>query len=280
MQEVINGFYKAAINDFKSARILYDNHQYSSAIFHTQQSIEKFSKAFGLLNGIVKLDKLKDDIGHNTEKIFRRPINKQLQEFNSYAKSDKLFPDFYRFSNGEEVIDLSNFSKELKKNLTPITHFNSEDFYYLTADEIDNILKNLESFKTKESITIEEVKEKYPSFFNSFAIGIKARTGRNILGKDVKENLEGNQVILNLFQQSLPYFLNLIKVYTNLFWLSLIMNAHNQTSRYPCLCCGEAPEDCYNKEADLVVKFNDIIKVLYDSFLKFEDIYAKNESSL
>lgn len=54
---------KIAEEDLESSKILFENKKYPNSVFSFQQSVEKSTKAFFLLNGISKSRELKD-IGH------------------------------------------------------------------------------------------------------------------------------------------------------------------------------------------------------------------------
>ena len=61
-----------SINDLKLAELAYQTKDYSNALFHLQQSIEKSVKAYGLYYGIIKesKDEIVHKIGHKSPKVY------------------------------------------------------------------------------------------------------------------------------------------------------------------------------------------------------------------
>ena len=59
-------------NDLIIAKMAYDINDYSNALFHLQQSIEKTVKAYGLLLGVI--NDPKEGIGHKTPKVYLKML--------------------------------------------------------------------------------------------------------------------------------------------------------------------------------------------------------------
>ena len=64
--DVAYSFAETALSDSKSAGILYSRKQYPQACYLLQQSVEKSTKAFGLVMGTVKLEELRGPVGHHS----------------------------------------------------------------------------------------------------------------------------------------------------------------------------------------------------------------------
>ena len=63
-----------AYSDLNASIILFENKFYPQSIFYMQQAVEKSIKQLGVYNGVVKPSDLQKDIGHKTEKIFKRVV--------------------------------------------------------------------------------------------------------------------------------------------------------------------------------------------------------------
>ena len=77
-------YYDIAVVDIKASKILFGNKLYSQSVFYFQQSVEKANKAFAILTEIISEEEAKFDRDHNTNKIYKRIIDKQTNEIEQY----------------------------------------------------------------------------------------------------------------------------------------------------------------------------------------------------
>jgi HEPN domain-containing protein len=122
-------YIKCAKNDIAASRILLLIGQNALAIFHLQQSMEKFAKAFLLLAGQAKPNEL---YGHNIVKILER-----VQERNRKSATNQA---------GKNKIDNPKFSKMLAEKRYEISRAKSDQINEFISDfgeTLDKVVERL-----------------------------------------------------------------------------------------------------------------------------------------
>ncbi len=178
--------------DLESSKILFDNKKYPNALFSLQQSVEKSTKAFFLLNEISKSKELMS-IGHYLSKkhlegikenqtkalnlreaIKKNPklkeipmINKlDLEDFENKAiEAEKIIKSVNKgkiYSDNPELLDQNLL--EMNKFLTTAEEFEEKKLDKLTeeelADEWTNNIKAFSKIRREEGVGISEQEEK------------------------------------------------------------------------------------------------------------------------
>ena len=276
-------FYKIARVDFNVSKILYDKLEYSNSIYHLQQSVEKLSKAFGLITQIVKSGDIDKKISHNTKMIFTKNITAQQENFNKLTEINQLFPDFAAFEIGNTKIDFEQEGKNFNNQTKHLLHLQPEDYRYLEDEDIDSIKAQLDSINIETELDLEGFEDKFPLVFNSIFEQLEHKTGLQVPIED-KEMLTNKDTVAIFKEGVIEIIPNVMKfgyLYTSLFLLTLITASHNQTTRYPCLCCGEMPEDIYTRgEMPLVERLSEIFEILDKTFCFYEDVFLSNGNKL
>lgn len=276
--ELAKGFYKTAKSDFRVAKILYDNEEFANTIYHLQQGIEKLSKSFGLFNQIIKPDDIKD-ISHNSKKVFTKHFHAQQKEFDKMEDVEKIFPDLFRFKRKDEEVNLTAYNEKIQKALNIFIHLKPDDFLWISDEDLDLIKNLISKIDTEVEINFDDTRYNFPELFKSIISQIEEKTGTKIEEANI-ENKEFLSAIEDV-RKVITSGLKMEKIYLTLFFFSLITSGHNQRTRYPCICCGELPENNYDKDEIIVKRYNEIHKIMEDTITLFEEIFIeKRETSL
>lgn len=147
---------KIAQSDLQASTLLYDKELYPQAIFYFQQSVEKASKSYGLLSGIITDVDLKKEIGHNAFKIYTKLIERRKELHPSLIlEMGELFLTLDELSmlNGRQrradrnIPNLNLIFKKTENDNIINTHEN----------EIRNSLKSIEYFIEDELKSIRRM---------------------------------------------------------------------------------------------------------------------------
>lgn len=105
--------------DFISAKLLHQNQLYAQSVFYLQQSVEKLTKAIGLLTYSIQPSELKHKIGHKTYKIYKVGLQKIIPYFQNFpdfpssdGRPDKAWAENMLRDINEEVTNLNNWQQE------------------------------------------------------------------------------------------------------------------------------------------------------------------------
>lgn len=275
-QELANGFYQVAKDDFVISKILYNTKEYPNAIYHLQQAVEKLSKAFGLLNGFIDVDTFEKKISHNSEKIFKNPIRKHQEELKESIELEKLFPDFYKYEIDGNSMDLTGESRKIYTATQKMIHLDPKKYKWAPINVIDKMLDAVQALNIQNHLSIEEVKSKFPSLYSSSLSQLEKKTGKKLqeVLPSLEELDEYSSLIHEVFFQKMPLFLY---TYNSLFFLSLLTSMHNQSTRYPCKCCGDLPKNQYNLETPIVIKFKRLINCFSKALDCYEALHVKEK---
>jgi len=138
-----------ADKDLEAAKCLYDKELYPQSIFYLQQSVEKATKSFGLVIGIVDENELMNNIGHNPLKIHKRLIyihTKSLEKINEGIEKAPKFKEFplIKTTNlnktSQETNESLNFFDDLVREKNVSSH---------SKEEIGGWIKELNKLKAE-----------------------------------------------------------------------------------------------------------------------------------
>ena len=90
--EIVEILFETAKKDLQASKYLYNNALYPQAIFHIQQSVEKATKCFGMIFGIISEKELKK-IGHNPIKIYEKEYEKMADKNKELTKLIEYYPN-------------------------------------------------------------------------------------------------------------------------------------------------------------------------------------------
>lgn len=278
--ELASAFYRTAETDLRVAKLLYTHREYPSAIFYLQQSVEKLSKAYGLINGIIKpdVDAVSRDISHNSKRVFTKQINEHQQKLDRLNTVEEVFPDLLNLRIKGQVLDLKGYNKKFRKASQSILHLQPKDFMWISGEDIDEILKLINEASTQPVVDLHDLENDFPILAEGILQHFKQSAGIEI--EELKLLLVDKELISNLtpaIKQYVQTTFEILRIYLTLFFFSLILTEHNQHSRYPCFCCAEAPEDDYHTEEDLVIKFPELWRALRNCFSVFYTVFMSEQ---
>lgn len=266
-------FLDSAKNHLIDSKILYSNKRYPSAIFHFQQSVEIISKSFGLVNSLIEPENLKS-VSHSPHKIFRKPIEKHHEEIKEAIELEKIFPDF--FVVNDEPIEVAKYEKEFSENKKSFIHLNPNDFEFIEEEDIGLMIRQLEELSDGLKFDTNEVKKEIPKLYTQLSERIKKinpEASANL--NNVMNDEKGAKIVSGISIFYISRLNEAIYYYNTFFWFSLFTSAHNQDTRYPCVCCGEIPDGNYTVEHPLIIKFEEMTRVLEKAISYFECLYFK-----
>ena len=203
-----------AFKDLTSSQLLFEKELYPQSIFYMQQAVEKSIKQLGVYNQVVKPSELQKDIGHKTEKIFKRVVG-QVKHITGDSDAD---------------INLSyNQLKQLLKNagLDEV------------KDTIVNILDNNMQMEIPSGVVdllIQlVVKKQAPGFVDK-------------LKNNSKMEEEFNKM-KDTFKKYFPTYIRSVMI---LFHLNLVLTEYVSAVRYPVGQEFENPDLVFNSDHPLV----------------------------
>ena len=239
-------FIEFAEQDFTSAKILYKSGVYSTAIYHLQQTVEKFVKAYMLM--FFKFNKKEIYyIGHDTPKAFLKLLDKFkkiLEPILSFNKKAHILNTRIAKVSDQDIREFEGLIKK-SENKEQIAKMGSKDVKKLItlAEKLMNLsyklIDALKDHKNQE-IIITEVKKSFVDIASD---------------KDQWKNSEVDTSVDKMIKNiNIEYF----KIPT-LYILSTITYPHATLARYPnktFLC------DNYDKNLGIVKYFDKIVNLL------------------
>jgi hypothetical protein len=237
-------FLGAAEEDFKSAKILYESEIYSAAIYHLQQAVEKFVKAYMLMVFGLTKKEIRDYVGHDSPKAFLKLLDKFKKVLNPallLTGKAHSFNDQVPKISDQDIHKIENL---IKTNRGHIAKMSSKEIEHLItlAYELNEILDNP---KNQEMIK--------DSIISAFEALIK---NPNKIGASVKDRKE----IIKMIENTDITFKDHSKIPV-LYLLSIITYPHVTFARYPNKILSPDKYDktlgivqCFDKIADLLDK--------------------------
>lgn len=246
-----NSFIKAGEDDLKSAKILYNSKIFPNAIYHLQQSVEKFVKGYmidfiGLTNKEIK------NINHDSPKAFIKLIKKM----------DKILTISLVFAKNYNVLD-NQTSDILINNVQNINMFDN------LFNKNKGYIAKMDCFEIRRFInTASKIND---SFDLSKSNEISERIIEDI--KSLKNELiateisENNKTTMNeaidvidtiLINFDISKFAESSKL-SVLYILSLLTYPHATLARYPNQIL---PPEKYDENLGIVQCFDEIIEIL------------------
>lgn len=282
--------FEIARNDLEASKCLFERELYPQAVFYLQQSVEKATKSFGLLNDVIKEEELKNVVGHNPLKVYKKSIENQEEKIERITDAIEKVPKL-----GEtKLIKDFNFRNYHKKIAESLTWFGSldevkEEILFIqkselrsAIQELDNIESELESLQginiNSNEELLKESLEEYKKASMEILDAFYEFSPQKI--EKVKEDLYKNKILdLNLMKemikaiQSAP-IKNAIYVTYSLLYLSLIMLPHALVTRYPDN--NHDPLKIYNKNLPLIQLFGNMVEIMEKTLSKLENLLTES----
>lgn len=253
---------KIAQSDLRASTILYDNELYPQAIFYFQQSVEKASKSYGLLSGVITDADLKKEIGHNAFKIYTKFIEKR-KEANPSVIREMGDP----FLTLEELTTLKQHSlRQVDRGLINLNLIFKQPY---NENHIDTHEKEIKiSLKNIEYFIEDELKR------------IRRMTDVNIIMKIINilinvSKLHHDKLKRKMTMESIARQGMLFSVIESVLYnFSDIFRSHSTTTRYPEK--ERTPIKTYTKNSPIVKFLPEFIAVQNISINAMEEIVVGN----
>lgn len=239
-----------ALNDLKSARLLYEHEQFSNSYFLFQQSVEKANKAFALLSGKITVEEL-EDFKHDQFKIYRKLLVAQREQAHSTSVALDSNPNPIPTEIKKEF-DFKSHYQTLDKSVRFIDSLRNLDLINLSASELNYFLrelKKLEKVKLKIPKNAKEiVYVKLANFIGAFGTEEAMKMKSALIALSSEETDE----LWNVILQTIPLFLDVIFVNLTLYFCALLTIQHSSLTRYPDE--GDSPLWLYDLDLPIVKK--------------------------
>jgi len=136
-------FIRSAEMDSKASAILFKEGIFALSVFHIQQSVEKLCKAYLLTYGVVDMEYLKKEIGHNSPLIFTKMVEIMF-DFIPIIK--QASPEM-----NTDIAGISNLVIDVNKSLR-----NKNELPQIVKPTYNNIIDAFEKFDTFLTITFSD----------------------------------------------------------------------------------------------------------------------------
>lgn len=253
IKELKNNLAKAlhstSIEDLESARGLYNSGKYPNSIFLLQQSTEKLSKAIGILLDIVVPGNLRQ-ISHSPHKMYKNATKARLEDLSvnedSYIKIIGVSEYFV------------HYKAQLKESLQAINDLSNAEFRYINLEELDEMLEFIINPENSSENDFVELRRSLTSNLREFYNKIPVE------GKTLTEHLDQfmEKGKIPTFEQIAELEIYSISLNQTLLILSYILSPHQNSSRYPCECCGCMPSEEYKIDHPIIIRFVDIENII------------------
>jgi HEPN domain-containing protein len=285
--------FEIARSDLEASKCLFGRELYPQAVFYLQQSIEKATKSFGLLNDVIKEDELKH-VSHNPLKVYKKSIEKQKKKIEKITDAIEKVP---KLGEAKIIKDL-NFRNYHKKIAESLTWFGSldevkEEILFIQKSELRFVIQELDNLESELESELESLK------------GVTINSNEELLKVTLEESKKASMEILEAFYEFSPQKiekgkedlnikldLNLMKVVIraiqlalivkyvtySLYYLSLIMFPHAIVTRYPDN--NHNPLKMYNKNLPLIQLFCDMVEIMEKTLSKLENLLTATFSSM
>lgn len=274
-------YYDIAVVDIKASKTLFHNKLYSQSVFYFQQSVEKANKAFAILTEIISEEEAKFDRDHNTNKIYKRIIDKQTNEIEQYLSAADNFPDLKK-TKLHKIIQKSpkrNQADAFKKFIDGFHHETN-----LSPYDISYVIRQLNLLKIRkirfQKKILEINKKNLPKLLFPFydAIGNENAQRAN---NEIEEYLADEKQLLEMSKYqiiALNLSIQFSKIYFTLFFYALISLPHSKYSRYPYPENKIFPIQFYNLKLPLVKRLPVLIEHFENTLKLMRTVFPELKS--
>ena len=237
MNNSIRIWLDVAESDLRSSRLLYSNKHYRTSYFFFQQAVEKANKSFALFNDGLEEKEFKK-IGHNSLKINRKEIDKQLKDIKKITKQLESFPSV-KNHNVYKIQNIPNYQYGLREALNFINNSKDYDLVYIEESEIDELLKRLKEIQNVTICFPDNSEEIFRSKLIEITDWISEfKTDKALMSREEYLELINNKELFHQFlddleNEILPFIIDFTIVQLTLYFLSILTIQHLSLSRYP-----------------------------------------------
>ena len=265
-----------AEKDLEAAKCLYDKELYPQSIFYLQQSVEKATKSFGLVMGIVDENELINNIGHNPLKIYKKLIyiyKKSLENINEGIGKAPKFKEF-------PLIKTTNLNKTSQETNDFLKFFDDlvreKDVIFLPKEEIEGWIEELNKLKaeieelnedvTRFSVSNEKFNRVKQSILKPFDALYEYNPQKIEKMRKELDNAITPDRVEEMIRIVIPSLYDAVYVSLSLLYLSIITRPHAIRTRYPI---GDFnPLEIYNRDLPLIRSFNELNDIMKSALFK------------
>jgi len=274
-KKLAKDLFEEGIEDLESSEILYEKEKYSRAIFLFQQSVEKVTKAFGLLYSLVKEEDLARKISHQSHKVFKKPISDIKDKLQSISEHDgnhlNIFFDLLPDDKKDKLKE--HFGGLLDKGVTKFENIDIHGFFHIPDETIDSILKlsdeiQRDKLKLSNDSDPDFLRQKMQSFIGN----IKETYGEHDKLDNLMNDTQTLDNIINIINPLNKTVVKVAYVAQMMFALSLITAPHSTKARYYCDDCKTMAKKNYTKELGIIGRYEDLISLYKNVINEFKEL--------
>lgn len=227
-----------ALDDLKSAQLLYSNGHYRNSCFLFQQASEKANKAFWLLNGVMNANEIKI-IKHNQLKIFRKAMSNKKKDVEQLTQIIKQQLPKVKNHRIFSIIDLVRHNKWISDRIISHDRLQNQKFVEIKPVELNYYLRTIKEIKNAEIKIPNYTLNKFNEIMHSIADWIgQFETPEAIAGKAELLKLINNQELSNEFYKTIiseliPKLVEMAFIQMTLHFTAVITHQHSAITRYP-----------------------------------------------
>ncbi|EPR72994.1 hypothetical protein ADIWIN_2082 [Winogradskyella psychrotolerans RS-3] len=271
--------FQTAEIDLNAVEILYNNENYSIALFQLQQSVEKFVKSYGIRMEIIKPEDLARKISHLPHKVFTRQYSSKAEELIKLDQTPLLIADMIP----PHQRDKSKTKEKIKKLQYLHDAINNADvpkYKDIKRKDLNQFINELKEFEKEEKFDDEkiynDIKEDFVKTHEHFLEYFK-QFNDDFLINDVKKRLEHTEDYVNhqVLDHKFKFRQDEKMAYVSYAWinLSLITAPHEQSTRYPSISNDETPKNYYTNENVVIEFIPTFIEIMRKTINKFNEVY-------
>lgn len=259
--------FEIAKKDLKAAKCLYEKKLYPQSVFYLEQSVEKATKSFELLNKTIKKNDL-IRISHNLFKMYGNLLSEHKKELDiikekipqfekNISKIGFDFEDYYRGIDSSSTM-MNSLSKDNRGILC------------IPKKEIRAIIKEIRNLESAEDkvISMSDTEEIEKSSIKIISEIFKLN---KLFPKEIKI---AEKELRKFFKSKSNKRILMYVIYVNiaLFLLSYILVPHAVITRYPDKEYYEEynPLKIYNRNLPLIQLFNKLVEIVEKTLSKME----------
>ncbi|MDI3487803.1 MAG: hypothetical protein PWR26_520, partial [Methanosarcinales archaeon] len=219
---------------------------YSTAIYHLQQAVEKFIKAYMLMFFGLSKKVVKDYVGHDSPKAFLKLLEKFKISLNLISA---LTERVYELNS--QMLKIS--SQDIRK-LENIVNKNRKQIAEMSSEEIRNAIKL--TVRLKEVLENKETKDEVSKFLAT----LKRELGKIEASDEYERNIASKiTTLLNKILENLELSFKMYSNFLVLYTLSIITYPHATFARYPN---ERLPIEKYDENLGIIQCFGEITDLL------------------
>ncbi|MFD2561845.1 HEPN domain-containing protein [Aquimarina rubra] len=269
--------FETAIQDLNSAEILYNSKHYNLALFHLQQSVEKFVKSFGTRIEIIKPEDISKKIKHLPHKVFTKLYQNQIDELSKYNGTPILVPDMIPpHQRGKSKIkEKLDSLKGLLSKVSNSELLKIKEIPSLAIERFIDDAKELEKEPTfDDGKLFAEIKDDFIKTNEHFIEFFKGDENIKSISEDFisKSDVISKNKLISYKEISIKQSKY---AYVSFVWvnLSLVTAPHEQSTRYPSIIDEDYPKSLYNKDHNLIKHIPQFIEMMRKSIKKYKEVY-------